>query len=94
MIWLKGFRPTDPDYLNKTKCENMIGWSQLEAISLTYQGIQPIDWLQVYRVVYIFQTVRRFEIRNFKTQKWVSMFLTYLVENFFLVILRRRIFFL
>ena len=25
----------------------------------------------------------RFEIRNFKTQKWVSMFLSYLVENFF-----------
>ena len=37
--------------------------------------------------------LRRFEIRNFKTQKWVSMFLTYLVENFFLVILRLRIFF-
>jgi hypothetical protein len=35
----------------------------------------------------------RFEIRNFKTQKWVSMFLSYLVENFFLVILRARIFF-
>ena len=35
----------------------------------------------------------RFEVRNFKTQKWVSMFLSYLVENFFLVILRSRIFF-
>jgi hypothetical protein len=35
----------------------------------------------------------RFEIRNFKSQEWVSMFLTHLVENFFLVILRPRIFF-
>jgi hypothetical protein len=35
----------------------------------------------------------RFEIRNFKTQKWVSMFLSYLVEKIFLVILRPRIFF-
>jgi hypothetical protein len=30
--------------------------------------------------------IRRFEIKNFKTQKWVWMFLSYLVENFFLVI--------
>ena len=37
--------------------------------------------------------IRRFQIRNFKTQKLVSMFLSYLVENFFPVILRRRIFF-
>jgi hypothetical protein len=35
----------------------------------------------------------RFEIRNFKTQKWVWMFLSFLVENFFLVILRLKIFF-
>ena len=35
----------------------------------------------------------RFEIGNFKTQKWVWMILSYLVENFFLVILRPRIFF-
>ena len=35
----------------------------------------------------------RFEIRNFKSQKSVSMCLSYLVENFFLVILRRTIFF-
>jgi hypothetical protein len=36
---------------------------------------------------------RRFEIRNFKSLKSVSMCLSYLVENFFLVIWRRRIFF-
>jgi hypothetical protein len=36
---------------------------------------------------------RRFETRNFKSQKWVSMFLSNLVENFFLVILKDRIFF-
>ena len=35
----------------------------------------------------------RFEILNFKTKKWVSMFLSYLVKNFFLVILRPRTFF-
>ena len=33
------------------------------------------------------------EIRNFKSEKWVSMFYIYLVENFFLVILKRRNFF-
>ena len=41
----------------------------------------------------ILGTFRRFEIKKFKTQKWVSMFLSYLVENFFLVILRTRIIF-
>ena len=35
---------------------------------------------------------RRFAIRKLETQKWVSMFLSYLLENVFLVILRRRIF--
>ena len=35
---------------------------------------------------------RRFEIRNSKSEKWESMFYIYLVENFFLAILRRRIF--
>ena len=39
-------------------------------------------------------SLRRFEIRNFKTQKWVLMFLTYLVNKIFLVILRPRIFFI
>ena len=36
---------------------------------------------------------KNYILRNFKTQKWVSMFLTYLVENFILVIFRLRIFF-
>jgi hypothetical protein len=35
----------------------------------------------------------RFEKKVFKTQKWVSMFLSYLVEIFFLVILRWKTFF-
>ena len=26
---------------------------------------------------------RQFEIRNFKSQKWVSIFLSYIVEHFF-----------
>jgi hypothetical protein len=38
--------------------------------------------------------VGRFEIRNFKNKKSVLMCSSYLVENFFLVILELRIFFL
>ena len=32
-------------------------------------------------------------MRNFKSEKWVSMFYIYLVDNLFLDILRPRIFF-
>jgi hypothetical protein len=37
-------------------------------------------------------TYGRFEIRNFESQKWVSILLAYLVKNFLAVILRRGIF--
>jgi hypothetical protein len=63
--------------------------------SLNHEPIKSIPifdfWNHLFQIVILH--IWRFEIRNFKTQKWASMFLTYLVENFFLVILRRRIFF-
>ena len=39
-----------------------------------------------------FITHEQFEIRNFQSQKWVSMILTHLVDNYSLVILKSRIF--
>ena len=39
--------------------------------------------LLVNIILIIWLTGGRFEIRNFKSEKWVSMFLSYLVENFF-----------
>ena len=49
-----------------------------------YKNTQKIHLGSYYKIhdVESSNPLRRFEIRNFKSEKWVSMFYIYLVKNF------------
>jgi hypothetical protein len=57
---------TDRDYLNYTKYENMIWWPlKYKPITLADSEIQVFDWLQVFRLVCIFQIFAVFHVTKY-----------------------------